>query len=137
MILLLSLSPHCSSSLGLCYMDWATLCLCSVAQSRLTVTPWTVCSPPGSSVHGIFQARILEQVAISSSRGSSRPSDQTQESTCQCRRCKRCRFDSWVGKIPWRKKWQPTLVFLPRKSQEERSLVGYSQWGLKELNRTE
>ena len=59
-------------------MDWATLCLCSVAQSRLTVTPWTVCSPPGSSVHGIFQARILEQVAISSSRGSSRLSDQTQ-----------------------------------------------------------
>ena len=35
------------------------------------------CSPPGSSVHGIFQARILEWVAISFSRGSSRPRDQT------------------------------------------------------------
>ena len=35
------------------------------------------CSPPGSSVHGIFEARILEQVAISFSRGSSRPRDQT------------------------------------------------------------
>ena len=36
--------------------------------------------PPGSSVHGILQARILEQVAISFSRGSSRPRDQTQVS---------------------------------------------------------
>ena len=38
------------------------------------------CSPPGSSVHGIFQARILEYVAISSSRGSSQPTDQTHVS---------------------------------------------------------
>ena len=36
------------------------------------------CSPPGSSVHGILQARILEWVAISFSRGSSQPSDQTR-----------------------------------------------------------
>ena len=36
-----------------------------------------------------------------------------KESTCQCRRCKRCRFDRWVRKIPWRRKWQPTPVFLP------------------------
>ena len=38
------------------------------------------CSPPGSSVHGILQARLLEWVAISSSRGSSQPRDQTQAS---------------------------------------------------------
>ena len=38
----------------------------------------------------------------------------------------------WVGKIPWRKKWQPTPVFLPGKSHGERSLVGYSAWGPKE-----
>ena len=43
-------------------------------------TPWTVCSPPGSSVHGILQARILEWVAISFSRGSSWPRDWTQVS---------------------------------------------------------
>ena len=48
----------------------------------------------------------------------------------QCR-CKRCRFNSWVGKIPWRRKWQPTPVFLPGKSHGERSLVGYSPWGQK------
>ena len=38
-----------------------------------------------------------------------------KEPTCQCRRFKRHRFDSWVGKIPWRRKWQPTSVLLPGK----------------------
>ena len=41
-----------------------------------------------------------------------------KESACQCRRCKRCGFNPWVGKIPWRRKWQPTPVFLPRESHE-------------------
>ena len=36
-----------------------------------------------------------------------------KQSACQDRRC---RFDPWVGKIPWKRKWQPTLVFLPGKS---------------------
>ena len=36
-------------------------------------------------------------------------------SACQCRRCRRPGFDPWVRKIPWSRKWQPTLVFLPRK----------------------
>ena len=40
--------------------------------------------------------------------------------------CRRCRFNPWVGKIPWRRKWQPTPVFLPRKSHGQRSLVGNS-----------
>ena len=58
-------------------MDWATLCLCSIAQSRLTHCDPMDCSPPGSSVPGIFQARILEQVAMSSPRLSSQLRDQT------------------------------------------------------------
>ena len=37
-------------------------------------------------------------------------------------------FDPWVGKIPWRRKWQPTPAFLPGESQGWRSLVGYSPW---------
>ena len=41
------------------------------------------------------------------------------------------RFDPWVGKILWRRKWQPTPVFLPGKSHGCRSLVGYSPWGHK------
>ena len=46
-------------------------------------------------------------------------------------------FDPWVGKIPWRKKWQPPPVFLPGKSHGQRSLVGYSPWGCKESDTTE
>ena len=41
-----------------------------------------------------------------------------KESACQCRRHKRCRFDPWFGKIPWRRTWQPTLVFLPGESMD-------------------
>ena len=47
------------------------------------------------------------------------------------------RFDFWVGKIPWRRKWQPTPVFLPRESHGQRSLAGYSPQGCKELDTTE
>ena len=50
---------------------------------------------------------------------------------------KRPRFDLWVGKIPWRRQWQPTPVFLPGESHRQRSLAGYSPWGCKELDRTE
>ena len=50
-----------------------------------------------------------------------------KEPTCQCRR-HRCVFDPWVGKIPWRRKWQPTPVFLLGESHGQRSLVGYSPW---------
>ena len=39
-----------------------------------------------------------------------------KESTCQCRRHKGCGFNPWVRKIPWRRAWQPTLVFLPGES---------------------
>ena len=61
----------------------------------------------------------------------------SKESTCQCMRHKRLRFDPWVGNIPWSRKWQPTLVFLPRKFYGQSSLVGYSPWGCKELDTTE
>ena len=60
-----------------------------------------------------------------------------KESTCQCRRSHRSGFDPWVGKIPWRRKGQPTLVFLPGKSQGQRSLEGCSTWGRKESDTTE
>ena len=47
------------------------------------------------------------------------------------------RVRSWVGKIPWRRKWQPILVFLPRESHGQRSLVGCGAWGCRELITTE
>ena len=46
-------------------------------------------------------------------------------------------FDPWVGKIPWRRKWQPTPVFLPEKSHRQRSLAVYSPWGCKEVDTTQ
>ena len=49
-----------------------------------------------------------------------------KEPACQCRRRKRRGFDPWVGKIPWKKVWQSTAVFLPGQSHEELSLEGYS-----------
>ena len=55
----------------------------------------------------------------------------------QCRRCRRCGFDPWVGKIPWRREWQPTPVFLPGEFHGQRSLPGYSLWGCKESAMTE
>ena len=49
----------------------------------------------------------------------------------------RPRFHPWVGKIPWRRKWQPFLVFLPRTSRGQRSLVNYSPWVHNELDMTD
>ena len=51
-----------------------------------------------------------------------------KEPTCRCRRCKRGGSDPWVRKIPWRKKWQPTSVFLLGESHGWRSLAGHSPW---------
>ena len=154
------------------------------------------CSLPGSSVHGIFQAIVLEWIAIYFSRGSSwcycfkiihsqlsgfwdPPVTWKQSHICcseklalskgssrvawdsghleetlwdnswsfaqggiwgphrgfpsgsagkrilqQCRRHGKHRLNPWVGKISWRRKWQPTPVFLPGESHEQRSLTG-------------
>ena len=84
-------------------MDREALCAAihGAAKSRTRLSDWTElsdCFPGGSS---------------------------GKEPTCQFRRRKRCRFDPWVRKIPWRRTWQPTPVFLPRESHEQRTLAGY------------
>ena len=136
------------------------------------------CSLPGSSVHGIFQARVLEWGAIAladvkprffwnpwhysflcitqslirkiSSHNSLYPifmhgtfhnhfipvttywifmgcsgGASGKEPVCQCKRCKRQGFTSWVRNIPWRRSWQLTPVFLPEESYRQSSLAGY------------
>ena len=60
-----------------------------------------------------------------------------EEPACQSRIPKRSRFSPWVGKIPWRRAWQPTPVFLPGESHGQMSLACYSPWGHKELDTTE
>ena len=58
----------------------------------------------------------------------------SKESVCQCWRHG---FDPWVKKVPWRRKWHPTPVFLPGKSHGQSRLVGYSPWGCKVSDTTE
>ena len=60
-----------------------------------------------------------------------------KEPAFQCRRLKRLRFDLWVRKIPWRRAWQPTLVFLPGESHGQRDPVGYGPWGHRESDTTQ
>ena len=60
-----------------------------------------------------------------------------KEPACQCSRHKRRRFDPRVRKIPWRRKWKPSPVFLPGKFHGQRSLVGCGSWGRKESDMTE
>ena len=60
-----------------------------------------------------------------------------QEPACQCRSHERHGFDPWVGKIPWRRAWQPTPVFLPGESHGQRCWLAYSPWCDKESDMTE
>ena len=77
-----------------------------------------------------FQADSLQ----AEQQGKPKKSGVSKESACQCRRC---RCDPWVRKIPQRRKWQSIPVFLPGKSHGQKSLVGYSPWGHKQLDMTE
>ena len=65
------------------------------------------------------------------------PESSGSDSRSVCLQYGRPRFDPWVRKIPWRRKWQPTPVLLPGKFHGQRSLVGYSPWGHKESDTTE
>ena len=56
-----------------------------------------------------------------------------KEPACQCRRHKQHGFNPWVGKIPWRRKWQPTPVFLPGKFHGQRNLEGLKSMGLQRV----
>ena len=59
-----------------------------------------------------------------------------KEAACRSRRHKALGFDPWVRKIPWRRAWQPTPIFSPGESHEQRSLVGYGPWDHKESDTT-
>ena len=92
--------------IDLSWVSKGTWCLIVFANVCMHISVWIFCnpidcSPPGSSLHGVFQARIIEWVTISFSRiFPGRLS----------RRLWRWGFDFWVGNIPWRRKWQPTPV---------------------------
>ena len=74
-----------------------------------------------------FIERKAESPDINLFKGSFPVGTSGKEPTCQCRRHKRHRFNPWVRKISWRRKWQSTTIFLPGESHGQRSLMGYSQ----------
>ena len=59
------------------------------------------------------------------------------QSVRTCLQCRRLGFDPWVKKIPWRREWQPTPIFLPGEFHGQRSLAGCRPWSLKESDTTE
>ena len=75
-------------------------------------------------VPGCFSVLIMSSAAHGLVQLSLDPSGSAgKKPTCWCRRHKRQEFDTWVRKIPWRRKLQPTPVFLPEKFHEQRSLT--------------
>ena len=138
----------------------------AVAQSFPTLSDPMDCSLPGSSVHGIFQARVLEWGAIAFSDATyialcffGSPKKE-RNFICLCNLCYSsdkinntplvnhtvnsfyltpliCKQNVCVWPCPWRRQWHPTPVLLPGISHGRRSLVGYSPWGCKESDTTE
>ena len=109
-------SDHCELSFPLNFQNKHNLDLCSYLQINDALFPFCMCPLPARGFPGGTSGKEL---------------------TCQCRRQKRRGFNPWVRKIPWRRKWQPTPIFLPGKSHGQRSLVGYNPWGHKESDATE
>ena len=104
-------------------LPYSVQCGCKI-KIRDNVNSTSRVSPLGSEV-GIFQElrRSMLHSAVWECEWASRGGS---VSTCQSRRRRRCGFNFRNGKIPWRRKWQPTRVFLSRKSNGQRSLMVYS-----------
>ena len=89
-----------------------------------------------ATVHGVAESWTRLKQLSSSSKGASQVVLMVKNPPANAGYL-RCAFNPWVRKIPWRRTWQPTRVFLPGESHEQRSLVGYSPWGRKESDTTE
>ena len=87
---------------------------------------WGKCSGSGWRTG---QGHLLIQSGM---RSGEAPVAQQKRARLQCRRHSGLRFHLWTGKIPWRKAWHPTPVFLPGKFHGQRSQAGCSPWGRKE-----
>ena len=86
-----------------------------------------------ADVYGVSQSRtrLSDLAAAAALYGGFPGSASGKAPACQYRRHRRCGFHPWVGKIPWRRAWQPIPVFLPGESHGLRSLAGYGRWGCK------
>ena len=112
-------------------MDICALCVCSVTQLCSTLCDPMECSLPDSSVHGILQARILEWVAMTSSRGSSRSKDLLHLLHKQAPFFTTTPHGNGEGND------NPLQCSCLEKSHGQTSLVGFSPWGCEESDRTD
>ena len=112
-------------------MDIRALCVCSVTQLCSTLCDPMECSIPDSSVHGILQARILEWVAMTSSRGSSRSKDLLHLLRKQAPFFTTAPHENGEGN------GNPLQYSCLEKSHGQTSLVGCSPFGCEESDRTE
>ena len=111
-----------------------------VAQSCPTLRDPMDCSPLASFVHGFQRQEYSSRLPFPSPGDRPYPGIKLGSLVLQVDSLPSeppCRFDPWIRKIPWRKAWQSTPIFLPEESHGQRSLVGYSPWGHKELDTTE
>ena len=102
------------------------MCESEVAQLCPPLCDSVDCSPPGSSIHGILQARVLRWVSIPFSRGSSQSRDWTQVSRIVGRR-----FNLWATREA------PNMMNISRRREGQRRLACHSPWGYKESETTE
>ena len=98
------------------------------------LTTWTVTCQLFTNIRVLFlNVTWLDYISWLSCSSAGFPGGASgKEAACQYRRCKRHRFNPWVGKIPWSRKWHSSLVCLPGRFHEQRSLASYSSWGCKE-----
>ena len=101
------------------------ICLLGVQDQRDGFGELGLLFPRGSQRRGIWCIVIVEASLVAQTTVKNSPTMQETE------------FNSWVGKISWRRKWHPAPVFLPGKSHGQRSMEGYSPWGHKESDVTE
>ena len=94
--------------------------------------PTPVFLPGESQGHGsLVGCRLWGRTASDTTEATQQQQQSVKNPPAKCRRYRRPWFDPWVGKIPWRRKWQPTPVFFSQKSHGQRSMVGYSSRGRK------
>ena len=86
------------------------------------------CSPWGCNKSDTTEAawHAHNSTRLRDHLGSSQVALMVKKHACQCRRCKKCRFDPWLRKIPWKRAWQPTPVLLPEESHGLRNLAATS-----------
>ena len=113
----------------------------SLPRSRSPLTPNSLLPRPQSQFSLLSSTRqlfLIEMEKAQTKRDLELPRwFSGKESASQCRSHRRHWLNPGVRRVPWRREWQPTLVFLPGECHRQRSLACYDSWGCKESNTTD